>query len=259
MIKQRQIFQSIILEYSGTPTITVSIDGTDKLTNLVLPEHTIRKTRIVDLPAGVIGYVPQLRSSHTDVFRFQFQGVPETQYQAQHIYHYWEITFQGTVNVSLFLDEVAKKPNNLGSDTITLTARDSRSQDTRRVYYPPLSYGWVPHYRHNVTNTNSGQILNARPVQLPPRFYKGLKDHSEIRITHEGFVQVAMYLDGEEVDQYQFDASNTNDFVTEKAYLPSGSNGQVLQWIQYGGDGEIAVLESDVTLTDQEPPNQELQ
>ena len=45
MIKQRQIFQSIILEYSGTPTITVSIDGTDKLTNLALPNHSISKNK----------------------------------------------------------------------------------------------------------------------------------------------------------------------------------------------------------------------
>ena len=63
MIKQRQVFQDLIVEYSGTPSISVTVDGSSKLSNLALPTHSNRQTRIVSLPAGVIGYVPQLTTS----------------------------------------------------------------------------------------------------------------------------------------------------------------------------------------------------
>ena len=255
MIKERQVFQDLIVEYSGTPTINVTIDGTSKLSSLALPTHSVRKTRIVSLPSGVIGYVPQLTTTHNDIFRYQFRGVPEGQFQNQLIYHYWEITFEGTVSVGLFIDEIEKTPNDSGSTTVELSPRESRTQDTRRVYYPALTFGYVPHIRHFVSSTNSGQIISARPVQLPPRFYKGLKEHSEIRLTHEGVVILSVYLDGEEVGSYQFDETATGDFVTRKSYLPAGTNGQVLQWIQKSGDGEVAIFETDVTLLEKEPPN----
>ena len=255
MIKQRQVFQDLIVEYSGTPSISVTVDGSSKLSNLALPTHSNRQTRIVSLPQGVIGYVPQLTTSHTDIFRYQFRGVPEGQYSQQNIYHFWQITFQGTVDIGLFMDETVKNPNDGGSTTITLSPRESRSQDTRRVYYPPLSYGYVPHLRHFVSSTNSGQILNAVPQPLPPKYYRGLREHSEIRVTHEGLVRFNVYLDGEKLADYQFDESSSNDFVTQKEYLPAGSSGQVLQWIQDTGDGEIAIFESDITLLDKEEPN----
>ena len=103
MIKERQIFRDVVVEYLGTPVISVTVDGTAKVTDLTLPQHTVRKTRFLSLPAGVIGYVPQLTTSHADIFRFQFRGTPESQYQDQAIYHYWEVTFEGTINVSLFM------------------------------------------------------------------------------------------------------------------------------------------------------------
>lgn len=255
MIKPRQVFQDLIVEYLGNPTINVTIDGTSKLSNLALPNHTVRKTRIVSLPSGVIGYVPQLNTTHNGIFRYQFRGLPESQFNDQLIYHHWEITFEGNVSVGLFIDEIEKTPNDSGSTTVELSPREGRTQDTRRIYYPALTFGYVPHVRHFVSSTNSGQIISARPVQLPPRFYKGLREHSEIRLTHEGVVFLAVYLDGEEVGSYQFDETATGDFVTRKSYLPAGTNGQVLQWIQKSGDGEVAIFETDVTLLEKEPPN----
>ena len=74
-------------------------------------------------------------------------------------------------------------------------------------------------------------------------------------MTHEGLVRFNVYLDGEKLADYQFDESSSNDFVTQKEYLPAGSSGQVLQWIQDTGDGEIAIFESDITLLDKEQPN----
>jgi len=36
--------------------------------------------------------------------------------------------------------------------------------------------------------------------------------------------------------------------------LPSNSSGQVLQWVQTDGDGDIALFETDQTLLDLEQP-----
>ena len=60
MISERQIFQAVMGEYTGSPSITVSVDGGAVLSNTVLPTQSTRQTRIVSLPAGVIGYVPQI-------------------------------------------------------------------------------------------------------------------------------------------------------------------------------------------------------
>tara|TARA_R110002051_G_scaffold246064_2_gene305677 strand:+ start:173 stop:367 length:195 start_codon:yes stop_codon:yes gene_type:complete len=57
MIKDRQVFQSVLIEYEGKPIIKVAVDGTDVLTatGKTLPEHTVRQTRRVSLPQGVTG------------------------------------------------------------------------------------------------------------------------------------------------------------------------------------------------------------
>jgi len=45
-------------------------------------------------------------------------------------------------------------------------------------------------------------------------------------------------------------------YKTHKDYLPAGATGQVLQWVQLDGTGDIALFETDVTQLDQEPPAQ---
>ena len=62
MIKERQVFQSIIIEYLGKPTIKVTVDGKDVLTSKgkMLPEHTVRQTRRMSLPKGSHWYVSQM-------------------------------------------------------------------------------------------------------------------------------------------------------------------------------------------------------
>ena len=58
MIKQRQVYQSIIVEYIDTPVISVAIDGTSVISSLTLPEQTVRQTRII-LPETAIGFILQ--------------------------------------------------------------------------------------------------------------------------------------------------------------------------------------------------------
>ena len=71
MIKDRQVFQSVLIEYEGKPTIKVTVDGTDVLTatGRTLPEHTVRQTRRISLPQGAQGYVAQMSSSLTVLVR----------------------------------------------------------------------------------------------------------------------------------------------------------------------------------------------
>ena len=57
MIKERNVFQSLLIEYIGKPTIKVTVDGDNILTTTgrMLPEHLVRQTRRISLPRGAHG------------------------------------------------------------------------------------------------------------------------------------------------------------------------------------------------------------
>ena len=171
-----------------------------------------------------------------------------------------EVTFSGTVEFELYVDEVRKRPNNNTDNSITLTARDSRKQDTRRIYFPPLSFGWVPHVKQVVNSSQDGQIFSSAARALPPRFYKGEREHAETQITYQGNVSIDIYMDGSKIGDYQFSRNNYDKdaYQTVQKYLPSGTRGNVLQWIQASGSGEVALFETDATLTDNTQPQQEV-
>ena len=256
MIKPRVIAQALRVEYKGQPSFSVHVDGQTLVNEQALPSQTQRKTRRVLLPPGLVGYVLQVTINDPAVSRFQLETIPVEQFAIQQLYHYWEVTFDQSVELRLNMDEVAQKANSL-SDTITLTARDSRRQDTRRIYYPPLRWGYVPNLEQVNIGTTDGQVHRATPVALPLRYYRGLRDHSEIQLTYQGFVDLQIYLDGDMIGQFNLDAAlEESAYQTTKHYLPAGGRGHTLQWIQYGGDGEIALLESDITLTDLQQPEQ---
>ena len=256
----RQVFHAVNLRYKGQPTISVTVDGTSIVSRQQLPSHSVLKQRRIELPPGAVGYTPQLQSTFTGSLTHEFQGVPEQTYGGQQLFHFYEVQFSGTVKLEIYADEVKKAINN-GSDTdITLTVRDSRKQDIRRIYFPPLTYGWVPQLKHVVDSSQDGQVLSSQLRSLPARFSRGEKEHSEIQVTHQGDVTIDVVLDGETIDTYQFDADlyNTDAFVSQKEYLSSGTRGHVLQWIQTSGNGEVALFETDTTLTDRDQPQQEV-
>ena len=256
----RSVFHAVNLRYEGQPTISVTVDGSAILTNQQLPNHTILKQRRIELPAGAVGYTPQVQSTFKDPLGIEFEGAPEQAYANQQLFHFFEVQFSGTVKLEIYADETRKAINN-GSDTdITLTARDSRRQDIRRVYFPPLTYGWVPQLKHLVDSAQDGQVLSSQLRSLPARFSRGEKQHSEIQITYQGDVTIDVILDGETIETYQLDADpyDANAFISSKEYLPSGSRGHVLQWTQTSGDGEVALFETDTTLTDIDQPQQEI-
>ena len=263
MIKDRQVFQSFLIEYEGKPIVKVTVDGTDVLTatGKTLPEHTVRQTRRVSLPQGAQGYVAQMSSSLTDITRYQFESQPESSFSQNILFHYYEITFNKSLQVKLYMDEVSIKPNNSTSKVVTLKPRSGRVQDTIKVYFPPLSYGYIPHIEQVISSAQKGQILSSKPVALPIKYYKGLKTHTEYQVTYQGSVELALFMDGEQLSKEwlpEILIPQDGGYKTHKDYLPSNSSGQVLQWVQTDGDGDIALFETDQTLLDTEQPQIQL-
>ena len=256
----RQVIHAANMRYIGQPTISLTVDGNSKITNLELPSHSVMRTRRLALPPGIIGHIPQVSSAFQDSLAIEFESAVESEYSEQQLFHFFEVQFRGTVELAIYADEVQMQINNTSDSTITLTPRDNKQQDTRRVYFPPQTYGWIPHIKQIVDASQDGEILNSRLRSLPARFSRGEKEHSEIQVTHQGGVTIDVILDGQVVDTYRFDADpyDSSAFVTEKEYLPSGTRGHILQWIQTSGEGEVALFESDVTLTDRDQPQQEL-
>ena len=262
MIKDRQVFQSFLIEYEGKPTVKVTVDGDNVLTatGKTLPEHTVRQTRRVSLPQGAQGYVAQMSSSLTDITRFQFESQSESSFSENILFHYYEITFNKSLQVKMYMDEVSVKPNNNIDKIVTLKPRSGKIQDTVKVYFPPLSYGYIPHIEQVISSAQKGQILSSKPVALPVKYYKGLKTHTEYQATYQGNVELALFMDGELLSKEwlpEILIPQDGGYKTHKDYFPSNSSGQVLQWVQTDGDGDIALFETDQTLLDMEQPQQQ--
>ena len=261
MIKERQVFQALLIEYLGKPTIKVTVDGTNILTTTgkMLPEHTVRQTRRVSLPKGSHGYVAQMTSDLTDIARYQFEGQPEGSFRENTLFHYYEITFNKNIQIKMFMDEGSIKPNNNIDKSVSLVPRQGRNQDTIKVYFPPLTYGYIPHIEQVISSVQKGQILSSKAVALPVKYYKGLKTHTEYQVTYQGEVELALFMDGQLLSKEwlpEVVIPQDGGYKTHKDYFPSNSSGQVLQWIQTDGDGDVALLETDQTLLDMEQPQQ---
>jgi len=259
-IKQRSVFRSVLIEYINQPAVSFFVDGTEKLASTLLPSHSIRKTRRFYLPPGAIGNTGQLyiNSTFTDIVDHKIESIPEETYKQNSIYHYYDIAFTGTVTLKLFLDEAEFNPNNGKVRTLTMSPRSSKTQDNRKVYFPALSYGYIPHIQQVIETTEDGQLISANPVALPPVYSKGLRTHSEFQVTYQGECNLEIFLDGTKIHEGflpEQKIPQDGGYTTLKDYLPSGSEGHVLQWLQSDGDGDIALLETDMTMSDREQPN----
>lgn len=258
MIKERQSWQAVDIEYKGTPELTFSVDGNDKLSSLTLPDNSIRLSRLVTVPAGSVGYVPQIRMNEQDVVRYNFRGQPVSSFALRNIFAYYDVTFTGSVRLKLIIDEIETRPNNGNTFYIDLTVREGRVQDKRRVYFPPLSYGYIPHFEQDLSvSGKDGVLIDYNLAALPARFHKLERHHAEYQVTYEGEVNLAVYLDGKLVVEEPLREQivpQDGGVATYKGYFPADSIGQVLQYIQTSGDGEIVSFETDQTLIDLEAP-----
>jgi len=257
----RLVYQAVRVEYANQPTLKISIDG-NSVTNMerfTLPNHSTFRGRRITFPVSVNGYVPHIEvvpstqggTSYQSLLQNEnFETVPIENFNQQQLFHYYDIGVRGDgVNsgtLSVYLDGVAQT-----QEASPVTYTPANDTETIRAYFNALAYGYIPHIHSSGSTAVDFEILWARPVALPPRFYRGIRTHSEFQITYKGDVQIEWYLDGVSVGTYNFNSSNT---VTEKAYFPSGTIGQVLQYIHENpqAGGKIYMIETDITLADLE-------
>jgi len=242
---QRSVYSAFRLEYSGQPTVIISVDGS-LISTIALPFHSTFRGRRMTLPASVSGYISHMETaSAINLQNENFEAVPIESFAQQQLFHYAEYGFRGNGNLvpKIFLDGSAQ--------TQTYTITTQQNVDVARIYFNPLAYGYIPHIYNNGTSTDDAELLWTRFVALPPRFYRGIRTHAEFQITYKGDVNLEWFLDGTSIGTYDFSTTNT---VTEKAYFPSGTIGHVLQYTHVNPEdgGKVYIVETDVTLGDLE-------
>jgi len=251
----RLLYQAVRVEYFINPSITVSIDGTDLtgMTDYALPSQDTFRGRRITLPVATSGYVSHLISSQSNLLNYSFETVPIESFTQQQLFHYYDVGFRGAgeLRPEIYLDGTPQTATFQIQNNNPTTISTTEIIDTFRIYFDPLAYGYVPHIHHIGTSDVDAEILWARPVALPPRFYRGVRTHAEFQITYKGDVDLEWYLDGTSIGTYNFSTTNT---VTEKAYFPSGTIGHVLQYIHKNPEdgGKVYIVETDVTLGDLE-------
>lgn len=257
-IRNRIILRAIRLHYVGSPTISVYLDGAEVKIVDDLDSNSTYKTRTVTMPVGKVGFIPHVTSSSSDFTEITYITEDPQLFMEQRLWHYYEITFTGTVNVSLFLDEVLKVGDGDGLDSTKdrKTLVTTKNQNTVKVYLPPLSYGRVPHVLNDTDDT--GEIISWLPIVLPARFYKTIQGASEGQITYKGECFVDFFVDGDRMgDTYHFpaikDGNNNVIYSSSKFYLNDDLVGRVFQYRQVEGSGDILDIETDAHPLDLEP------
>ena len=184
-----------------------------------------------------------MQTSFTKPLNISFESVPEQAYANQQLFHYYEVQFKA-VEVEIYADEVQKTINNSSLTRLSLSTRDNREQDTRRVFFPPLTYGWFPQLKAVVNPLQDGQVLSERLRMLPARFSRGLKDHAEVQVTHQGSVLVDVVLDGRVIQEFNFppDPFSASTYITEKEYLPSAVEDMYFNGYRHQGMGRLQFL-----------------
>ena len=190
----RQIFQSLKLQYKGQPTIGVFCDGDSYLNDIQLPNHSNYKTRNIQLPPLVYGDNIQFTTTHQGAIKQEFKSVPEEQFIQMQLYQSFEIKFSGTVKVAAFIDGISQTLNGGTETQVILSPRNNKTEDTRRIYFPPLSFGYVPQLQQIFTSTETGQVLYATPRALPARYFKGLENMDKFRLHIKGTSMSVSFL-----------------------------------------------------------------
>jgi hypothetical protein len=260
MIREMHYVQSALVNYSGTVNgVSLYCDGNLKQTLTGLPVHDSHLTRRVTFDAGFAGFVNQLYSDHDGVLDYHIMAEPASTFADQRLWHYYDVTYNGDVIVSMYLDEVQ-----MGDDkTLTLpnivdygAGKTERQTHTQKIFMPPLAFGRVPHLKADATK--QGQLIRVTPVALPVKFYNKLQSVDEVQVTYAGDVWVAFYMDGVQLgDTYHLNSDRDNNgrglYTSEKLYLSEGGTGTVFQWEQTAGGGDVVVVETNATLADMEP------
>ena len=261
MQRPLSVLRSLRLMYKGRPQISVSLDGSavKTIATNTLPNHTQYEPASFSFASGHIGYNPHFSSTDpSNIADYAFVSEPAGTYSEQTLWHYYEVTFRGTVNVSLFLDNelIVGDGDDANATTNKTVLTTAKPQETKKVYLPALSYGRLPHVINDITD--NGDILKWNPVALPARFYKSVQGVSECQVMHKGDAYIQFYLDGEELgEEYHletfYDELGNSVYHVEKLYLPENMGGRVFQYRQTSGEGDILSVETDAHPIDFEP------
>jgi len=213
----------------------------------------------VTFDAGFAGFVNQLYSDHDGMLGYRMIEAPASAFSEQRLWHYYEVTYNGDVSVTMYLDEVKIGDENALTLPFILDHGEGKSQrktHTLKIFMPPLAFGRVPHLKADPTK--HGQLISTTPVALPARYYNKLQSVDEAQVTYAGDVWVAFYMDGVQLGseyhlESEVDKNGRGLYTSEKLYLSEGGTGTVFQWEQTSGDGDIVAVETNATLADMEP------
>lgn len=260
MIRELNHVKGAFLSYKGEPSeIKVFSDGELRQTISDVANNQFHTTRRISFDAGIVGYINQISVNHNDQVDYNLDVEPFNAFTEQRLWHYYEVTYNGEINLNLFLDEQQINTNTysctLPNVSETVTPKVLKKNHTKKIYYPPLAYGRVPHVKNDPNDI--GSIIFMRPVAIPARFYSKVTSVDEVQVTYSGEVFMNFYIDGVLMGETvhlvsDLDSQGKGVYTSEKFYLAEGSTGLVFQWEQIAGSGEIASVETNATLADLE-------
>jgi len=111
MIRDYITLESVTVSYKNQPpNVAISMDGRAIATVSDLPSHQEYYSRRISVPPESSGYVPHFATDSVSFVDHKFNILPASEFDQQLIWHYYELTISGGVNVSLFLDGDTKIP-----------------------------------------------------------------------------------------------------------------------------------------------------
>jgi len=140
-----------------------------------------------------------------------------------------------------------------GSESIT-TSFNNNIMNRYRIFPKQSSIGQV----FQVSMLEGGTISQCEIVVVPVAAYTSVREISEIQMTYKGEVTLDFYFDGDKIgDSRVFDSDK---FKTQKFYMPSGTRGNLFQYIQVDNTsgnerGYISYMSTDVVKADVEEPS----
>ena len=223
MIRERLILRGLVVHYVNNPTVKVYVDGaSDPAYTITLPSNPTYRTRVLTVPAGHIGYIFKVESDATEEIDLKEMTEPTSNYTRLQYWDYYEVTFSGTINVSLYLDDTATAV--ISATTLTTT----KVQDTQMVYFPSNSYGRIPFFVLTTSNTNDGNLISHHPVAKGANSLTDteLSVVRSLRLIYKGSPQVVMSLDGSVLKTIATNTlPNNSEYKPKTISVPSGSIG----------------------------------
>jgi len=108
-----------------------------------------------------------------------------------------------------------------------------------------------------ISPSSECEISTCEILAQPINQFKVIKEAAEVQCNYKGTVTIQTFFDGVQMGDDK--VLNSDDWKTEKFYLPGGSRGYVFQWRQIANAdgserGYVASVDIDLQLGDKETP-----